>query len=279
MNTFMKGLMLELNQAIDELSSNEPNFISFSKSAFELCEEKNKKLKEFLQSYQFENESEEIFFFKVSKPLLETRSIFYCQMFNIESRMSLFSDENKILQYKLELKKIMRFFTSKKEYYQYYKTQNSILDQFYFVRQKISIHGFAKFSSIDFNYSTGHDMFFNKIVAFEEMYKYIEQRIFDLEAPQKNGQKLFDSSLVWTANKVDLVELMYALFASRAINDGDIEINKIADFFQTVFNINLGDYYRTYSEMKLRSNKFKFLEKLIDTLENKMDNDSRFNMK
>ncbi len=70
-----------------------------------------------------------------------------------------------------------------------------------------------------------------------------------------------------------MIELMYALFASRAINDGNIEINKIADFFEAVFKINLGDYYRTYSEMKLRSNKFKFLEKLIDSLENKMHND------
>lgn len=275
----MKSLMLELNQAIDELSSNEPNFILFSKSAFELCEKKNESLKEFLQSYQFENDSEEIFFFKVSKPLLETRTIFYCQMFNIESRMTLFSNESKIEHYQLELKKIMRFFTSKKEYYHYYKTQNSILDQFYFMRQKINIHGFAKFSSIDFNYSTGHDMIFNKIVAFEEMYKHIELRIFDLEASQKNGQKLFDSSLVWTANKVDMIELMYALFASRAINDGNIEINKIADFFEAVFKINLGDYYRTYSEMKLRSNKFKFLEKLLDSLENKMHNDGRIIIK
>ncbi len=77
----------------------------------------------------------------------------------------------------------------------------------------------------------------------------------------------------WTTSKTDLVELMNALVAAKAINHGDVEMKKIADAFEELFQIDLGDFYRSFTELKNRSNPVKFLEKLSDALMFKIDND------
>jgi hypothetical protein len=79
--------------------------------------------------------------------------------------------------------------------------------------------------------------------------------------------------LDWTTSKTDLVELMNALVAAKAINHGDVEMKKIADAFEELFQIDLGDFYRSFTELKNRSNPVKFLEKLSDALMFKIDND------
>lgn len=273
MEKYVESLLTEIDQYITNLEKTEPNYTLFSKSAFEICETKKYQLKDFLVSYNFKTDYDEINFFKTIKPKIETKSIFYSQIFNIESKLPLFSKDHQIDYYKKQIGKALSFFRSKKEYYDYYKTSNNLLDQYYFLRKRINIQSFSKFASIDFTFSTGHDLYFNKICAFEDLIKYLEQRIFELEEEPFNKQKIPSTPLHWTANKVDLVELMYGLFASKAINNGDIEMSKLAEALQVFFNVELGDFYRTYSELKIRSNRVKFLEKIIDSLENKMEND------
>lgn len=48
------------------------------------------------------------------------------------------------------------------------------------------------------------------------------------------------------------MELIYALFGTKAINNGQIEIKEIAETFEIMFNIKLGDYCRTFQEIKRR---------------------------
>ena len=80
------------------------------------------------------------------------------------------------------------------------------------------------------------------------------------------------SKLFWTGNKTDLIELIYALQSSGAINSGSSDIKDIAIMCEQMFNINLGDYYRTFLEIRLRKiNQTKFIDKLRDALLQKMD--------
>lgn len=51
------------------------------------------------------------------------------------------------------------------------------------------------------------------------------------------------------------------------INSGNASINEIADLFERVFQIELGDYYRTYLELRSRkTNQLKFLDHLKTSL-------------
>lgn len=75
------------------------------------------------------------------------------------------------------------------------------------------------------------------------------------------------SRLFWTANKTDLIELIYALQSSGAINSGTADIKEVASACEHIFNIDLGDFYRTFLEIKSRKiNQTKFIDNIKESL-------------
>ena len=74
-------------------------------------------------------------------------------------------------------------------------------------------------------------------------------------------------SLQWTSSKTALTELIYALHHSRSINNGNADIKEIAIMFQKVLHFDIGDYYKTFSEIKSRKiSRTKFLDDLSSGL-------------
>ena len=85
---------------------------------------------------------------------------------------------------------------------------------------------------------------------------------------------LTECNINWTATKTDLIELIYALKVSGAIDGGTGNINQISQQLSTMFNLDLGNFYKTYAEIKNRSkDRTKFLNKLIKSLQAKIDYD------
>jgi hypothetical protein len=80
--------------------------------------------------------------------------------------------------------------------------------------------------------------------------------------------------LSWTASKTDLVELIYALNSSGAIRNGQAEIKKLSNICKELFDIDLGNIYKTFSEIKLREkDNTKFLDQLKLSLVKKINSD------
>src|SRR5690606_20291494 len=80
------------------------------------------------------------------------------------------------------------------------------------------------------------------------------------------------STLNWTGSKTSLIELIYALHSQGVFDNGNTDIKLIAKTFELAFNINLGDFYHTYMELKSRKiNQTKFLDNLRDALIRKID--------
>jgi hypothetical protein len=77
--------------------------------------------------------------------------------------------------------------------------------------------------------------------------------------------------MTWTGNKVDLVELVYAWEKAGCFNYGHVTIKEIVIYIESVFNINLGDYYHTFMEMRNRADRTSFLNRLIKFLNDRMD--------
>ena len=78
----------------------------------------------------------------------------------------------------------------------------------------------------------------------------------------------------WTATKIAAVELGYAIYAAGVLNNGQADIKEIMTFMEASFQIDLGDYYRTYITMKDRKkDRTSFLNSLIKSLLKKMDED------
>lgn len=76
----------------------------------------------------------------------------------------------------------------------------------------------------------------------------------------------------WTGSKAALVELIYALQAQGVLDYGHADIKQISRVFSRMFNVDIGDFYHTYLELRNRKiNKTKFLDSLRDVLSKKMD--------
>ena len=78
--------------------------------------------------------------------------------------------------------------------------------------------------------------------------------------------------LSWTDNKSALIELLYALHYQGSFNNGNADIKEIAIYFETIFNVDLGQYRRTFLEIRDRkSDKTKFINSLEKELLKRME--------
>ena len=82
-------------------------------------------------------------------------------------------------------------------------------------------------------------------------------------------------ALQWTGNAVELVELIYALYATGCINGGKASLKELAPVLYSFFGVESKDCYRFYTDIKRRKSDRRtyFLEKMQDKLNAKMRHD------
>lgn len=90
-----------------------------------------------------------------------------------------------------------------------------------------------------------------------------------------NGSKFYPfyiQTSIWTGSKVAILELIYSLHFQGVFENGNADIRLIAKYFEDAFNVNLGNFYQTYLELRSRKmNQTKFLDTLRETLIREMD--------
>lgn len=227
------------------------------------------KLKSQVLRNGFKNTKEEISFFKYQKPILVSKLIYYNVIYKIDTSKSMGNRlKGKYLKY--ELRKLKRYFDYNLDFYKYYRSNSTYLDEKYFLRGKYDIK-----LGIDTHYlvsdpafSTSHDYKVARIMANDLLQIYLESQL--RQNDQINTSNNF--TLSWTDSKTALTELIYALHTHGVFNHGNADINLIAKAFENTFNIDLGDFYHTFMELRSRKiNRTKFLDSLRDALTKKMD--------
>lgn len=227
----------------------------------------------------FKNIDEEVHFFKQVKPQIFSKLIYYQKLFNIESKRPRSSNKSQIKYFNKHIDRLQNYFNDHLEFYHYYRRGATFLDEHYFVRGKIDIRLFPDTFSffIDDKFSTSHDTTVATILAYDMLIVHLKTEIDKLE--NQNGMEATinpfqkQSRLFWTANKTDLIELIYALHSIGAINSGTADIKEMASACEQLFNVELGDYYRTYLEIRSRKiNQTKFIDKLKESLVARMQN-------
>lgn len=227
-------------------------------------------LKEFVKTKDFEDIDKEIYFFKYQKPKIVAKLIYYNAIYKIETRKPYGVKPIKKYLNK-ELKKLKRFFDNNLEFYKYYRSNYSYVDEKFFVRGEHDIKLWLDtyYFESDQTFSTSHDYKVAKIMANDLIQVYIEDQLYN------NSEKdiLTDlPKLNWTASKASLIELIYALHYQGVFDNGNTDIRLIAKYFENIFNVDLGDFYHTYLELKNRKgNRTKFLDTLQERLLTKME--------
>ena len=277
--------MKSLNSIISQISIEEDRILRETSHLIDEAYQMTLYLKEVLHTARayvlekgFENEAEEIEFFRSIKPLILGKLIYYNKVFRIETICPVKDGQmyqkffmNQLQQLKAQFKECI--FGS--HFYRYYRSGRTDRDQEYFTRGKINYSdGLNSYVfEIDHQFSTYYDSKMARIIANELIYTYLITKI----NPQESSDSLFQGGettkdIFWTDSKNALIELIYALHASGVISHGKIGIRKMTLVFQILFRVPLGDVHHSFHRMKDRAGtRTSFLDHLKVSLEQYMD--------
>lgn len=266
--------MREVDARVAAIDLNGANVIEDSKAVILFLKEKLTELKVHVLKEPFRDEAEEIDFFKRKKPALLARLMYFYKVLNIESNRPPcreLSDD----YYRKRQEEQKLFFDGHVNFYQYYRSGATYRDSYYFLREKREISPEVELFILDGEpeFSTGYDRLVARIMAMEMLYAYLTAR---RRALTRETEETRMSSLItehhWTDKKAAAVELIYAIHAAGSIDNGKIDIIELANLFEIVFHIDLGDVYRIFIHMRERKNsRTAYLDYLKEQVIKRMD--------
>lgn len=237
------------------------------------------KLRVCVRENEFEDKQNEIIFFKKHKPYIYSRLKFYAKLYKflINRPAGTIKSQEEFID--LEIKKLQESNRRNLDFIKYYREESTVLDEFYFLRgnDKINLVSETSHFYTDAEFSTSHDNAVAKIVAYDLLINHYVQELSNLRdiclGRTNNLNTLSNGDrLGWTASKTDLIELIYALQASGAIKSGTAGIKEMASACEEIFDLNLGNVYRTFLEIRERKiDQTKFIDRLKTTLLRRME--------
>ena len=276
MNNKATYLLSKLNEQLNFTDLEIDDQIKKCENAIDIILKSIEVIKKFISKNAFKTDSEEIIFFKEIKPQFTSKLIFYNMVYKIEMKKP--NGGNRILKkyYHNELLKLKAFFDNELEFYQYYRSGSTYLDYKYFQRGKFDIKLVldSYYFETDTSFSTSHDFKVARILANDLIQLYLENQLIMIENKDtsEKSQRKPNIKLMWTGSKVALTELLYALHSEGVFNNGAVDLKNIAEYFEQVFEIDLGQYRRAFLEIRARkSERTKFITSLNETLLRRMD--------
>jgi hypothetical protein len=274
---FSDELFDELKHELSIITERAGNIIETSRESSTITLKYINRLKKYINNYQFHDIAEEINFFKNIKPKFLAKLIYFQNAYKIQFHLPLGYAEMVKNYYLKELEKINDFFRINREFYSYYRSGATSLDEIYFTRKEPD--SWILFNSedyeTDFLFTTIYDQKLAKILAFKLVSEFLKSEIKKLEISNKDadeGELEKGNQIHWTGPKVALVELLYALQSAGSFNNGTVDLKELANHFQSYFNVDLGNYYRTFQDMRIRKiNRTTFLDLLKGRLIQRMD--------
>jgi len=263
---FISQLQEQLKQQFIAIEQETRDKQVIAERSLQAVAERVRELKTFMANYRFTDAEEEVAFFKHQMPPVYSWLIYYLRIYEIECKMP---KTGKDLQKEFlhqEYRKIKDFLWTNMEFKRYMSVGTTALDELYFRRSDQQ----DAFSLEDYSYliadsviATPHSFKAAQIAAFESLLGHIEQTIGELDntaAPRPRARLRF------TGKKAYAIELVYALYATRVINNGDAGIQPIASAVEEMFGIDLGNYYRVGQGFRIRKNPTVFVDFMKECL-------------
>jgi len=277
MTTNYDDILKKLDNKLDILEIEEQDILLKAEKGIKLAKQTLKSVRSIVVDYEFETKLEEIHFFKCTKPKIYSKLIYYVKLFNIEGKRPRGSNKSQVKYLNNYIEKLQTYFNDNLDFYHYYRREATVFDEQYFLRGKADIRLFPDSFHffVDEEFATSHDSTVASILAYDLLIVHLKREIDKLE---NNGNyaslRLLQSKtkITWTAHKIYLIELIYALHSTDVINNGTVDIKDIAYFVEKTFKVDLGDYYRAFLEIRMRKNgRTKFLDILKKQLTKRMD--------
>jgi hypothetical protein len=238
-----------------------------------------RQLRATIQTLVFQDEREEIWFFKQEKPRFYRWQIYYMERFAIENGKPILPGEPLEDYYRDQLKYIDRFFRQHEFHYQYFKLGATELDKQYFIRgNQIQDLLSPEVPQVDSSFSTAEEYLISKFMAYELLQEYLTE---ELSAARKNPSEPANprqKKLEWTGESVNLIELIYGIYETRQVNNGKADLSDLMELFQDCFKVNLNRYFRRFTEIKQRKamSKTRYVDEMRAAINKRIDDGDAF---
>lgn len=269
MEKFTKELEEEADKRLKKIEISDLNILKKSLEASLVLGDAFRRLREFVSTYTFKNEAEEIEFFKVVKPRLYHRLIYYRKVYNIEMNRPV-GIESQNAYLRDEIKAINRYNAKRSDFVRYYRSGMTHLDSMYYLRGRADMALYLESFHYerDPNFSTNADFKVARIMANDLLLPYLTKELDALEQKQVE-QPLPRVRITWCGTKTELYEQIFAWNSRKVF--GDTPLSRLLDYVSTVFNVELNpNYSRTFSDMRIRNKQTPFLDSLKEVLIKRM---------
>ncbi|MXS71593.1 RteC protein [Flavobacteriaceae bacterium W22] len=258
-------LQSEMELNLNEVYDDDGDMVKVAEKSLLIIDESIRNLKKMITAHHFDNIAEEVHFFKKLKPQFVSKFIYYSTILDVESHKP--NAGNKALKkyYESEQEKLKTFYVEQSEFYSYYRREATYLDHKIFVRNSYDLKmklsfGFYNFDS---SFTTSHDHMIARFIANHQYDQYLKRQIERLG--ENTGKTI--SPLAWSASKVGLIELTYALYQMRCFNGGNIELSEVIKFVEKTLDTDLGNFHKTIFEIRNRKQgPTKFLSLISENL-------------
>ena len=256
MKKFITDLTAAWDNELQIIQANEEQIIKICEAAINVTKKALSELRAELLRTDFQSKDEEIWFFKEAKPSILSKLIYYDKLYHLEIRRPL-GREKLVRKYlENEMLHLEHSYDSYSEFYFYYRTGQSSLDELYFTRGLKSESSNCEATAFDAdpNLSTGYDCKVARIIAQDMLLQYLNSEIRRLKGISFTSSTHVpqNSNLQWTGPKIGLVELIYALAQAGVFNNGKADYKEIAQHFETMFNIPLDNIYKIFEKIRSR---------------------------
>jgi RteC protein len=196
-------------------------------------------------TYTFKDQAEEIRYYKIEKPEFMKYGIFIHRVHEmfLEEPFGFWDGKMEFLQQ--EMNKLCEFQKENKEMYRYYKAKETNKDVEYFYRNSNKMDIFAVISAT----------------------YMLEKYLYSEKDPRPLSEKLKDyPKIKWGGSKVELIELIYVLsYAGKIVHESK-EMDMLVKAFEGTFDIDLGNHYRTFLDIRNRREPAELMLMLADTI-------------
>jgi len=200
--------------------------------------------------YTFKSESEEIRYYKIEKPDFMKYGIFLHAVNEMYLNEPIGFCETKLEFLHNEMNKLRTFQIENNEMYKYYKAIETNRDSELFNKHSVKKDIFAVISA-----------------SF-----MLEKYLYSERDPRSLSEKLKDYPVLkWNGPKVGLVEIIYALAYAGNIEHESKELDYLVKAFENLFDIDLGNHYRIFLDIRNRDEPAKLLLSLADILNKVVD--------
>ncbi len=273
-----KHIIDGFNDKLEDLDLNSNTSLKNINQGIHLCNDALYFLKCLIEKKKFASIEEEIHFFKKVKSIPLGYLVYFSEVRSCELLMPKVGNEIQLNFLEKKKRKINKFFNRNWDFVHYMEQDQTYLDVQYFTRenQVFPLYSLPEVCYLDPSFFTSHDMLWARIKGLTDFISYLEKRIKQINSLSANVTLNGSSNnkLVWSASKTAMTELIYALHSSSVVNNGKADIKRIASTFETVFDVQLDNIYKTYTEIKARKgSRGRFLEELVQRFNARMEAD------